>query len=76
MTKVVAADQAELSEIVDGLKPDDEVVITRDGKPVARLVPIASQPQPMTRAEIRDAVLFIGDVETPVDEWDVERDRR
>jgi prevent-host-death family protein len=31
--------QSQLSELLDKLAPGDEVVITRDGKPVARLTP-------------------------------------
>jgi prevent-host-death family protein len=31
--------QAQLSQLIDRLRPGEEVVITRDDKPVARLLP-------------------------------------
>ncbi len=41
MTKTVELDvaQATLSELIAGLKPDDEVVIVQNQKTVARIVP-------------------------------------
>ena len=46
MTKTVEIDiaQANLEQLIAGLGPNDEVVIVRDRKPVAKLVP-----SPLTR---------------------------
>ena len=67
MTKTVAVEEAALREIVDELQADDEVVITRDGQPVARIIPIAHPRRTMTLEQLRAAVTFVGDVESPVD---------
>lgn len=49
MTKTVELNvaQATLSELIAGLRPDDEVVIVKDHKPVAKLV--ATSPVRTTR---------------------------
>jgi prevent-host-death family protein len=39
MTVTLEEAQSHLTELVEKLAPGDEVVITRDGKPVARLTP-------------------------------------
>ena len=41
MTKILELDEAQatLSELIAELKPDDEVVIVQNQKPVARIVP-------------------------------------
>lgn len=45
MTTVsIAEAQARLPELLDQLKPGDELVITRDDKPVARVVPAEPEP--------------------------------
>ncbi len=43
MTKTVELDEAQatLGELIAGLQPNDEVVIVKDHKPVAKLVPTA-----------------------------------
>ena len=48
MTKTVDIDvaTASLAEIIAGLKPDDEVVIVKDHKPVAKLVATSTVRQP------------------------------
>ncbi len=38
--------QSRLAEIIDKLPPGEEVVITRDNRPVARLVSEQKQPRP------------------------------
>ena len=51
--------QAKLPEVLDGLRPGEEVVITRGGEPVARLTPTHSVPAawadgaPLTRNGVR-----------------------
>jgi prevent-host-death family protein len=41
--------QANLSELIHQLRPGEEVVITENEQPVARLVPPANQPQRPSR---------------------------
>jgi prevent-host-death family protein len=56
----------QLTELVGRAEAGDEVVLTRGGKPVARLVPVTAKPSPIdrratlnkvraSRSEIRDA---------------------
>lgn len=73
MTKVVAAGDATWSDILDDVENNVEVVITKDGRAIARVIPAHAPRVPMTLEELRRSVLFVGDVETPVDEWDIER---
>ncbi|MEX2120268.1 MAG: type II toxin-antitoxin system Phd/YefM family antitoxin [Pirellulales bacterium] len=39
--------QANLPEIIEKLGPGQEVVITRDDKPVAQLIPVLDKPKPV-----------------------------
>ena len=41
--------QAKLSELIRKLKPGDELVITENNQPVAKLVPETPQPKPSSR---------------------------
>lgn len=50
MTKTItlAEAQAKLPELIENLAPDDEVVITRDDQPVARIMlPTTTEPRPV-----------------------------
>jgi prevent-host-death family protein len=62
MTVTVEEAQARLAELLDRLQPGEEVVITRDAQPVAKLVgarPMAGQPrQP---GSLRDQILHMAD---------------
>ena len=72
MAKTVAVGEAEWTDILKDVKKDEEVVITQDGEPVARVVPFRATRQRRTLEELRESIIFIGDVETPIDDWDVE----
>lgn len=51
-----------------------EVVITKHGKPVARLVPVAYGPKPIFGRNA-GMTLYEGDLISPIDvEWEAERD--
>ncbi|HVY60528.1 MAG TPA: type II toxin-antitoxin system prevent-host-death family antitoxin [Planctomycetota bacterium] len=53
-------------------KTGEIVVITKRGKAVAQIGPVPADDAP-TRESLRKAVLFLGDVESPIDEpWDAE----
>jgi antitoxin (DNA-binding transcriptional repressor) of toxin-antitoxin stability system len=70
MTKTVAIEETALREIVDELKSDDEVVVTEDGQPVARVTPIRNP----LRGPLYGTVTFHGDITEPLDEeWDAEK---
>lgn len=73
MAKTIAVGEAEWTDILDDVKKDEEVVITEGGRPVARVVPFRTSRQRMSLEELRQSIVFIGDVETPIDDWDVER---
>lgn len=45
-TVSIAEAQARLPELLEQLKPGDELTITRDDRPVARVVPAPSGPEP------------------------------
>jgi prevent-host-death family protein len=75
MTKTVAIEKTALSEIVDELHADDEVVVTRHGQPVAKVIGIHSHVRRFrTLEELRKSGRVVGDILEPLDEeWDVEK---
>jgi prevent-host-death family protein len=64
--------QARLSELIDRLQPGEEVVITRDEKPVARLIG-APKPEEQPRRPLgfmKGSVLYIApDFDAPLDDF-------
>ena len=72
MTNITVEEaQANLSDLIDGLQADDEVIITRNNQPVARLVPsIAVGKTPRCPATLRGTVTFMSpDFDAPLDEF-------
>jgi prevent-host-death family protein len=64
--------QAKLSELIHQLTPDEEVVITEDDQPVARLMPAARQQQrPIRRlGTLRGSVLYMApDFDAPLEDF-------
>lgn len=61
MTKTVELEvaQATLSELIDGLCPDEEVVIVRNQKRVARLLPPKAERAPRQPGLLKDAITVI-----------------
>lgn len=52
----------------------EEVVITKHGKPVARLVPAREAPEAAIFGCLAGSVVKMGDIVSPLDEpWDAER---
>ena len=53
--------EAKLSELIHKLKPGDEVIITENNRPVARLTTIATKPQKQSRqpGTLRGSVLYM-----------------
>ena len=51
-----------------------EIVITKYGKPVAKLVPLDETPRKIF-GSMKGSVTFMGDIISPIDvEWDAEKD--
>lgn len=72
MAKSVSAADVQ-RHLLDLLEEHAEFVITKDGAPVARVVPIHESRRRMTIEELRSSVRIVGDIVDPVDEWDVEQ---
>jgi hypothetical protein len=75
MTKTVAIEETALDEIFGDLHSNDEVVVTRDGQPIAKVTGIDSHPRRFrTLEELRKSGRVVGDILEPLDEeWDVEK---
>ena len=73
MTRVsIQEAQARLSELIQGLTPDEEVVITENDRPVARLVRSQGEPQrqPRRPGTLRGTVLYMApDFDAPLEEF-------
>jgi prevent-host-death family protein len=65
--------KAQCLKLMDEVKTrHEEVVITKRGKPVARLVPYEETPVPI-HGFMKNTVMIIGDVVSPTGvKWDVE----
>jgi antitoxin (DNA-binding transcriptional repressor) of toxin-antitoxin stability system len=64
--------QANLADLVHGLTLGDEVVITENDQPVARIVSAAGQPQrpPRRLGTLRGTVLYMApDFDAPLDDF-------
>lgn len=63
--------QAKLSELIHNLKPGDEVVITDNDEPVARLVAAEQRPQtPRRPGTLRGTVKYMApDFDAPLDDF-------
>jgi prevent-host-death family protein len=70
-TVTVEEAQTKLSELIEGLTPGEEIVITRNNRPVARLV---GEPAPARRprqpGSARDKILYMAeDFDAPLDDF-------
>ncbi len=64
--------QANLSDLIHQLTPEEEVVITEGGQPVARLMPAAGQQQrpPRRPGTLRGTVLYMApDFDAPLEDF-------
>jgi antitoxin (DNA-binding transcriptional repressor) of toxin-antitoxin stability system len=64
--------QSCLAEIIHRLGPSEEVVITENDRPVARLVPAKSAPRPTPRqlGTLKGTVLYMApDFDAPLDDF-------
>lgn len=61
-TVTVEQAQARLGELIDQLRPGEDVVITRDARPVARLVSAAAPGgTPRQPGMLKDKILYMAD---------------
>ena len=72
MSKTVPAHGADLEAILDEVvETHGEIVLTRDGKPVAKVIPLQSSEE-RTLESLRGSITILGDIVEPLDvEWDV-----
>ena len=64
--------EAKLSELIRKLKPGDEIVITDNNQPVARLVPAVGRPQrkPRQPGTLRGTVTYMApDFDAPLEDF-------
>jgi prevent-host-death family protein len=64
--------QAKLAELIQRLTPGEEVIITENDQPVARLLPAAGQPQrpPRRFGTLRGTVLYMApDFDAPLEDF-------
>jgi antitoxin (DNA-binding transcriptional repressor) of toxin-antitoxin stability system len=62
--------QAHLREIVTGLQPGEEVVLTDNGQPLAKLVRTERTSWPCKAGSARDKILWIApDFDAPLEEF-------
>jgi len=60
--------QANLPEIVENLKPGEEVILTRNQQPVAKLIPISTaKPQPVFGSSRGKLIIVAEDAEHLMD---------
>ncbi len=67
--------KARCLKLMDKVNRDrEEIVITKRGKPVAKLVPAADEDKPCGHGCMKGTGMIIGDIISPIDvEWDAAR---
>jgi prevent-host-death family protein len=61
--------QAKLADLIQSLMPGDEIVITENNQPVARLVPVTVQPQRKLGTMKGTVTYMAPDFDAPLDEF-------
>ena len=70
MTVSIQEAQAKLSDLIHRLTPGDEVVITENNQPVARLVASAASQPPRRLGSLRGTVRYMAaDFDAPLDDF-------
>ncbi len=69
MTATIEDVQARLPEILDALAPGEEVIVTRDGKPVATLVPRLPKGVPILGRGKGMVTYMAPDFDAPLDDF-------
>ena len=71
-TVTIEEGQAKLSDLIHGLQPDEELVITENDQPIARLIPadIPAQRKPRQSGTLRGTVLYMApDFDAPLEDF-------
>jgi antitoxin (DNA-binding transcriptional repressor) of toxin-antitoxin stability system len=69
MTKTMTALEckAKFLDALDQVGPKGErIIVTRDGKPIAGIIPFVERPKTLRRA-MRDSITILGDLDEPLD---------
>ena len=62
--------QARLASLIEQLHPGEQVIITRDQQPVARLVREGASPRPRQLGTLKGTVLYMApDFDAPLDDF-------
>ena len=70
LTRSLDDAQAHLREIVAGLQPGEEVVLTDNGQPLAKIVRTERTSWPCKAGSAKDKILWIApDFDAPLDEF-------
>ncbi len=73
MTKTMKASECKakfLGVLDDVAFKRERVIVTKNGKPVAEIIPIVEKPKSIIGA-LKGSVLYMGDIESPLDvEWE------
>jgi prevent-host-death family protein len=66
----IAEAKARLSELVERALAGDEVILARDNRPLARLVPLGHGEQPRKPGSARGQIWISDDFDDPVPDFD------
>jgi antitoxin (DNA-binding transcriptional repressor) of toxin-antitoxin stability system len=70
MTVSIEEAQAALVDLIRGLSPGDELVITEDNQPVAKIVPTEKVLKPRQPGTMRGTVLYMAlDFDAPLEDF-------
>ncbi len=61
----IHAAKTHLSRLISRVEAGEEIVIARDGRPVARLVPLGRRTQPRQLGNFRDKIWLAPDWDSP-----------
>jgi prevent-host-death family protein len=70
----IHAAKTHLSRLVERVEAGEEIVIARDGKPVARLVPLRMRTQPRPLGLLRGQIWMAPDWDSPEVNAEIARD--
>lgn len=70
MSVTIDAAQANLGELIDKLQPGEELVITRNADPVAKLIKEAPPTPPRQPGLLKDKILYMAeDFDAPLEDF-------
>jgi len=70
VTVTIGEAQAHLGELINKLQPGEEVVITLNAEPVAKLIPMATPKPPRQPGLLKDKILYMAeDFDAPLQDF-------